>query len=72
MMEDSQTKALTGIPGLAHDSDPEISFLAGYQHRPLRPDEIVFVLVPHIIRGPEMSPGSEDMLDVGTANAHLS
>jgi general secretion pathway protein D len=33
MMEDSKTKALTGIPGLAH-SDPEISFCARYL-RPL-------------------------------------
>ena len=34
MMEDSRTKSLSGIPGLASDSDPEISFFAE-QHRPL-------------------------------------
>src|SRR5208282_4496828 len=32
-------------------------------------NEIVFVIIPHIIRGPELFHGSADMLDVGTANA---
>ncbi|MFZ3263645.1 MAG: cohesin domain-containing protein [Terriglobales bacterium] len=67
MMEDQQTKAVSGIPGLA--SIPLLKYLFSQTNTEHQQDEIVFVLVPHIIRGPEVVPGSEDMLDVGTANS---
>jgi general secretion pathway protein D len=66
MMEDSKTKALTGIPGLA--SIPILKYLFAQDTSDHSTNEIVFVLIPHIIRGPEVSR-STDMLDVGTANA---
>jgi len=67
MMEDSKTKALTGIPGLA--SIPILKYLFAQDTSDHSMNEIVFVLVPHIIRGPEVSHGTLDMIDVGTANA---
>jgi general secretion pathway protein D len=67
MMEDSRTKSLTGIPGLA--SIPILKYLFAQDTSDHSTNEIVFVLIPHIIRGPEISPGGLDMLDVGTANA---
>ncbi|MGO9824226.1 MAG: cohesin domain-containing protein, partial [Terriglobales bacterium] len=67
MMEDSKTKALTGIPGLANI--PILKYLFAQDTADHSTNEIVFVLVPHIVRGPETSHGSEDMLDVGTASA---
>jgi general secretion pathway protein D len=67
MMEDSKTKALTGIPGLA--SIPILKYLFAQDTSDHSTNEIVFVLVPHIIRGPEVSHGNLDMIDVGTANA---
>src|SRR5208337_915761 len=67
MMEDSKTKALTGIPGLA--SIPILKYLFAQDTADHSTNEIVFVLVPHIVRGPDTSHGSSDMLDVGTANA---
>ncbi|HMD16348.1 MAG TPA: cohesin domain-containing protein [Terriglobales bacterium] len=67
MMEDSKTKALTGIPGLA--SIPILKYLFAQDTSDHSTNEIVFVLVPHIIRGPEISHGTLDMIDVGTANA---
>ncbi len=67
MMEDSKTKALTGIPGLA--SIPILKYLFAQDTADHSTNEIVFVLVPHIVRGPDTSHSSEDMLDVGTANA---
>jgi len=66
MMEDTQTKALTGIPGLAQI--PILKYLFGETDTDHAENEIVFVLVPHIIRGPDISHG-DDMIDVGTANA---
>jgi len=67
MMEDSRTKSLTGIPGLA--SIPILKYLFAQDTSDHSTNEIVFVLIPHIIRGPEISAGSADMLDVGTANS---
>src|ERR1035438_5824147 len=66
IMEDHQTKALSGIPGLA--SIPILKYLFSQSNTDHSENEIVFVLVPHIIRGPEGSRGA-DMLDVGTANS---
>ncbi len=67
MMEDTQTKALTGIPGLAQI--PILKYLFGETDTEHAENEIVFVLIPHIIRGREMPHDNLDMIDVGTANA---
>src|SRR5580658_3393322 len=67
MMEDSRTKSLTGIPGLA--SIPFLKYLFAQDTADHSTNEIVFVLIPHIIRGLDTSHSGGDMLDVGTANA---
>jgi general secretion pathway protein D len=67
ILEDQQTKALSGIPGLAEI--PILKYLFGQTNTEHRENEIVFVLVPHIIRGPEGSRSGPEVLDVGTANA---
>jgi general secretion pathway protein D len=67
ILEDQQTRALTGIPGLAQI--PILKYLFSQTNTEHQQDEIVFVLTPHIIRGIETPPGSRDLLDVGTANA---
>ena len=66
IMEDHQSKALSGIPGLA--SIPILKYLFSQTNTDHSENEIVFVLIPHIIRGPEASH-TADILDVGTANA---
>jgi general secretion pathway protein D len=58
---------LSGIPGLANV--PLLKYLFSQTNTEHRENEIVFVLVPHIIRGPEASRSNVDLLDVGTANA---
>jgi general secretion pathway protein D len=67
ILEDQQTRSLSGIPGLA--SIPILKYLFSQTNTEHRENEIVFVLIPHIIRGPEASRSNLDMLDVGTANA---
>jgi general secretion pathway protein D len=67
ILEDQQTRSLSGIPGLAQV--PILKYLFSQTNTERRENEIVFVLVPHIIRGPEPSRSNLDMLDVGTANA---
>jgi general secretion pathway protein D len=67
ILEDQQTKALSGIPGLAEI--PILKYLFGQTNTEHRENEIVFVLVPHIVRGPDPSRSNQEVLDVGTANA---
>ena len=67
MMQDSRTKALTGIPGLA--SIPFLKYLFAQDTSDHSTTEVIFVLIPHIIRGLEPTPANADMLDIGTANA---
>jgi len=67
MMEDSKTKSLTGIPGLA--SIPILKYLFSQTNTDHSENEIVFILIPHIIRGPDVSHSGADMIDIGTANA---
>ena len=66
MMEDSRTKSLTGIPGLA--SIPLLKYLFAQDTSDHSTNEVIFVLIPHIIRGLDVVAGG-DMLDIGTANA---
>jgi len=65
ILEDQQTRSLSGIPGLAQI--PILKYLFSQTQTERQEDEIVFVLVPHIIRGPEIAR-SADLLDVGTAS----
>jgi general secretion pathway protein D len=67
MMEDTQTRALNGIPGLAQI--PILKYLFGETDTEHAENEIVFVLIPHIVREREMPHDNLDMIDVGTANA---
>src|ERR1700681_3151682 len=67
MLEDTQTKSLSGIPGLS--SIPILKYLFSESKADHAENEIVFALIPHIIRGPDLAHGNLDMIDVGTANA---
>ncbi len=67
IMEDQQTRAINGIPGLAQI--PILKYLFSSNNTDHQENEIVFVLIPHIVRDPDRPHGGADMLDVGTANA---
>jgi general secretion pathway protein D len=67
ILEDQQTKSLSGIPGLAQV--PILKYLFSQTNIDHRENEIVFALVPHIVRGHEVSRLNQEVLDVGTANA---
>jgi general secretion pathway protein D len=67
MLEDSQTKSLTGIPGLSQI--PILKYLFGQSTTDHSETETVFVLIPHIVRSHEYSEMNQEALDVGTANA---
>ena len=66
IMEDQQTKSLAGIPGLAQI--PILKYLFGQTTQDHSENEIVFAIVPHIIRGTEVSEMNQRAIDIGTAN----
>src|SRR5205085_4422289 len=67
ILEDQQTKSLSGIPGLAQI--PILHYLFAQSTTEHRENEIVFVLIPHIVRGIDLSDLNRRALDVGTASA---
>jgi len=66
ILESTQTKALSGIPGLA--SIPLFKYLFSEEKKEVIDNEIVFILIPHIVRAQDISPGNMKAIDVGTAN----
>src|SRR2546422_1171790 len=67
MLEDQQTKSLSGIPGLSQI--PILKYLFGQTQTEHKENEIVFALTPHIVRGHEVSELNQRALEVGTASA---
>ncbi|MBZ5703936.1 MAG: type II and III secretion system protein [Acidobacteriia bacterium] len=67
ILEDTTTKALSGIPGLAQV--PILKYLFSQTNTEHKENEIVFALIPHIVRAPDISAMNQEALDVGTASA---
>src|SRR4029077_3237939 len=67
MLEDQQTKSLTGIPGLSQI--PLLKYLFSQTQADHSENEIVFALIPHIVRSPEISELSQREIATGTATS---
>jgi general secretion pathway protein D len=67
IMEDQQTKSLAGIPGLAQI--PILRYLFGQTTQDHSENEIVFAIVPHIIRGTDVNEFNQRAIDIGTSTA---
>jgi len=65
IMEDQQTKQLSGIPGLAQI--PILKYLFGQTTQDHSENEIVFAIVPHIIRSTEVNEINQRAIDIGTS-----
>jgi general secretion pathway protein D len=66
MMENSQTRAITGFPVLAQI--PILRDLFGQTTTDNSQTETVFVLIPHVVRREILTPENEEALDVGTGS----
>jgi general secretion pathway protein D len=66
ILDDSQTRSLSGIPGLAQI--PILKYLFGQTTTDHSEDETVFAITPHVIRGTEVSEINQRAIDIGTAN----
>src|SRR6266478_3805701 len=67
MMEDRQTQSLSGLPILA--TIPFLKYFFGSDTRDHAEQQLVFALVPHVVRGIDVNDSNQRLLDVGTANS---
>src|SRR5579864_4222214 len=67
ILEDQQTRSLSGIPGLAQI--PILKYLFGQSTQDHSENEIVFAIIPHIIRGADVNETNQRAIDIGTANS---
>ncbi len=65
IMDDSQTRSLSGIPGLAQI--PILKYLFGQTTQDHSSDETVFAITPHVIRGTEVTEMNQRAIDIGTS-----
>jgi general secretion pathway protein D len=66
IFDDSQTRSLSGIPGLAQI--PILGYFFGQRTQDHAQDETVFAITPHIIRGATVSELNQRPIDIGTAS----
>jgi general secretion pathway protein D len=66
ILDDSQTRSLSGIPGLAQI--PILRYLFGQVTQDHSQDETVFVITPHVVRGTMVSELNQRQIDIGTAS----
>ena len=67
MLEDQNTRSLSGIPGSGQI--PILKYFFSQTNTEHSENEIVFVLIPHIVRGFYVDDVNEKAIDVGTATA---
>jgi len=56
----------SGIPGLS--GIPILKYLFGSKDHTITNDEVVFLMTPHIVRGPDVSGSNMRAIDTGTGN----
>ncbi len=64
MRQDSQN--VNGTPGLSEL--PLLKYVFGTRDRTKQDDEIIFLLIPHVVRASEISPLNLRQIDTGTTN----
>ncbi|MFB3815487.1 MAG: cohesin domain-containing protein [Terriglobales bacterium] len=64
ILEEQDSKSLSGYPWIS--SVPILKYLFSQTNNDQRQNEIVFVLVPHVVRGQELTPLNLKPLEVGT------
>jgi general secretion pathway protein D len=67
ILQEQDIKSLSGIPGLGQI--PLLRYLFSTEHTEKHDSEIVFALIPHIVREQELTPLNEKALDVGTGTS---
>ncbi|HEX8811729.1 MAG TPA: cohesin domain-containing protein, partial [Terracidiphilus sp.] len=67
ILEENDVQSWSGIPGLS--SIPVVRYLFGSKDHTINKDELVFMLVPHIVRGAETTASNLRPVDTGTGQS---
>jgi general secretion pathway protein D len=67
ILEDSESKSLSGYPMLMRI--PILKYLFGQDSRQRQQTEIVFAIIPHILRSTDVTDENLKMVDLGSANS---
>lgn len=67
ILENSDSTSWSGIPGLS--SIPLLRYIFGSKDHTITSDELVFMLVPHIVRGSAISDANLRPIDTGTGQS---
>jgi len=67
LIEKQTTQAVSGTPGLGQL--PVVKYLFSTQNHEAVDDEIVFMLIPHIVRAPEVDPLQDRDMSTGSGEA---
>jgi general secretion pathway protein D len=66
IVQHQTTWSISGTPGLAEL--PLLKYFFSTQQKQVTDDEIVFLVVPHVVRAVELSPENLQLIDTGTTN----
>ena len=64
IFEDTETKSLSGYPGLL--GLPILKYFFGQEDKERQQSEIVFAIIPHVIRSAEITDENQKMVDLGS------
>jgi len=67
ILDQQDMQSWTGIPGLS--SIPILKYLFGSKDHTITDDEIVFLLIPHIVRSPELTQANLRPIDTGSGQS---
>jgi general secretion pathway protein D len=67
ILEETESRSINGIPGLA--SIPFFRYFFSTENKQRQDNELVFMLIPHIVRAQEVEESNTRAIDVGTANS---
>ena len=67
ILEETESKSINGIPGLA--SIPFFRYFFSTENKQRQDNELVFMLIPHIVRAQDVLDSNTRAIDVGTANS---
>ena len=67
ILEETESRSINGIPGLA--SIPFFRYFFSTENKQRQDNELVFMLIPHIVRAQDVFESNTRAIDVGTANA---
>jgi len=67
LLNDTETKSMSGYPGLI--KMPILKYLFGQETKTTQNSEVVFAIIPHIIRGYETNPDNQKEIDLGAGTS---